>query len=331
MSIARRIKDHLRKSKHADGWRRLQLELYKAVGWRLRQKVAKAKAQRAQWPYCDKPKLTLVLEFFNKRRNVRKLVEAFRASKAEEIIVLEDGSVDGSISLWAKYLNRPNEFVLRANDLFEIRMYARALAMARGEYVCLLQDDDIPPVDSHWVDQALQILDANPDILMLGGRDGLDLLMPDATELGVDPTYKVDEDIAGCPGVNKYRILARPEADTDATLFSYAMVVNRAPTFLRRKEFLEIGGIDESYAPFQCDDVDASLRTWLNGYKVAHYWADFSRNIGMGGIRLFNASKLTEQAAKNWREIYARYGDKISSGELQALVNEARNELAATT
>jgi hypothetical protein len=102
-------------------------------------------------------------------------------------------------------------------------------------------------------------------------------------------------------------------------------VVNRAPMLLRRDAIQRLGGIDNTFAPFQCDDVDLCLRTWKAGLQVGVYSTGFVRDVGMGGMRLFNAARLPEQAKKNWEIIYNRYANDVGKGYFETLVANARN------
>lgn len=160
--------------------------------------------------YNANPKLSLIVQFFNKKRNIKLLIERLRLITDSEIIIIDDGSVDGSHGDWIKYLDRPNDFLLRCNDIFEIRTYDRAIKMAKGDFICLLQDDDIPPSNTIWVEQALNLFNSFPKLIILGGRDGLELFPPDPPIQPEKAIYSIDGDIAGCPGVNKYRIYNFP-------------------------------------------------------------------------------------------------------------------------
>lgn len=298
----------------------------------LKQKVEAARTLKQSFLYEDKPTLTLIVQFFNKRQNIKALIAGLRATAANEIIVIDDGSADGSYEEWMGYLNRPNDFLLRCNDLFEVRTYDRAISMARGEFVCLLQDDDIPPLNPAWVDNALALFKRFPDLLILGGRDGLDLLIPDPVKPGEQPEYQMVGDVAGCPGANKHRVYHTPRySDESGIPFMFAMSVNRAPTFIRRQAFLDLGGIDQTFAPFQCDDDDACIRAWLAGYKVGLYTCLFERDIGTGGMRLFNSDRVAKQAEINSKKIYSTYFTEIDSGHLQSLVDRANEALLQDT
>ncbi len=295
----------------------------------LQKRISESRESSKKKIYKETPKLSLILQFFNKRQNIKSIIEALRLTTAEEIIIIDDGSIDGSYEDWIKYLDQPNDFLLRCNDLFEVRTYERAISMARGEFVCLLQDDDIPPRNNLWVEQAIKLFDAFPKLLILGGRGGFDILIPDPVAPNTPPEYKIVGDIAGCPGVNKYRIYEDPiYLDPSSGIkFMFTVFVNRAPTFLRREAFLELGGINQEYAPFQCDDVDACIRAWLAGYQVGFYPCPFLRDVGRGGMRAFNSKIVPQQSATNWQKIYSAYSPHITNGDIQSCANSANKAL----
>jgi hypothetical protein len=85
--------------------------------------------------------------------------------------------------------------------------------------------------------------------------------------------------------------------------------------WIRRNPFQKLGGIDQVFAPFQCDDADACMRAWMNGWRVGLYSAAFKR-LALRGMELFNAEKISDQAARNWAIVYERYGTSIKDGTL---------------
>ena len=123
--------------------------------------------------YILQPRVSFVVQFFNKRHNVRPILDRLRQVQPEEIIVNDDGSVDGTHEECLQQLDRPNEFLIRYNNLHEILGYDRALRFSRGEFACFLQDDDLPPLGRQWVDDALALFISLPKLIILGGRDGL--------------------------------------------------------------------------------------------------------------------------------------------------------------
>ena len=70
----------------------------------LRRRVERSRADGSASVYTERPRVTLVVQFFNQRRNLRKLIERLRETDAEELIVIDDGSIDGSYEDWPRYL-----------------------------------------------------------------------------------------------------------------------------------------------------------------------------------------------------------------------------------
>jgi glycosyltransferase involved in cell wall biosynthesis len=299
---------------------------------KLQKKVTSSRILDKGSAYTNNPKLSLIVQFFNKRPNIKSIINALRLTSAEELIVIDDGSSDGSYEDWMKYLDKPNDFLLRCNDLFEVKTYDRAIGLAKGEFVCLLQDDDIPPDNNAWVEQALTLFEALPDLLILGGREGLDFLMPDPVIPNQEPTYSRIGDIGNWPGLFKNRIYGTPHyiEPKSGLPFMFTTSVNRAPTFLRRKQFLELGGINQDYAPFQFDDDEVSVRAWLAGYQVGLYPSSFMRNVGAGGMRTFNSERVKKQSIINGKRFYDAYAPIISSGKLQNMIDSANQQLIHT-
>ena len=297
---------------------------------KVRDRIEEIRRSVSDRSYIVCPKVTVIVQFFNKRRNIQKLLENLRLANVEEIIIIDDGSIDGSYEDWLKVLDRPNDFLLRCNDIFEVRTYDRAIRMARGEFVCLLQDDDLPPSNNLWVEQAMNLFTNFPKLLILGGRDGMDTLMPDFNELpDFNGYYERVGNICEWKNVHKLKLYweheyLEPESQIP---FRFTIAVNRAPTFLRRKEFLEIGGINQKYAPFQLDDDDACIRAWKAGYQVGFYPANFIRDFDIGGMTLFNTQNQKELILRNAKQLYTDHGQEIADGSLQTLVDIANSNL----
>lgn len=268
-------------------------------------------------PYNPHPKTCAIVQLFNKRENILGIVAGLKRAGFDEIIVIDDGSKDDALPLLQAALTGKNEFVIRANDIFEVRSYARAIDFTRAEIVALLQDDDIPPEGDDWLRTATSLFDQHPRLAILGGRDGLSL---GPAQGEIPPANFAGDDF---PNVATYRLVNHDGGGRVAAPFTFVEVVNRAPMWIRKSYVLELGGIDQAFAPFQCDDVDLCLRAWLGGYQVGLYSTDFIRDVGMGGMRLFNAEAVPLQARKNWAMVYRRYGDQIARGAFSEMVAAA--------
>lgn len=176
----------------------------------------------------------------------------------QELIVCEDGSLDGSHEAWLRLLVKPNDFLLHSNDLHEIRTYNRAIKVAHGTVVCLMQDDDRPPRDGAWLDLALDLFDRNPRLAVLGGW------------CGFDQYFDIEYNAPWLPaGENVIPFL---DPSTRRPLI-FVENVNIGPYFVRKQVFEELGGFDLRFSgvgePGITFESEFCYRAWSAGHQVA--------------------------------------------------------------
>lgn len=288
---------------------RLKVQALRLRKWMLIRKVKARKRARAAIPqvYTERPAMSVVIQSFNHRGNVDGIVDGLRRTDVEEIIVCEDGSVDGSAAAWLRRLDRPNDFVIQSNDLHEIRTYDRAVSLARGEIVALLQDDDIPPADGRWTTDAARIFAAHPQIGVLGCWNGC--ADQRAARALSDPLY---------PG-GAWEVTAADIPFTDGETGLPMMFVDAVwigPLFFRRDAFLELGGFDHTFSgpgePGIWLDYDLCMRMWGTGRRVALFGTEpFRRNVGGQGTLMFSGGKRAENYKRNRAYVERTYGPGI--------------------
>jgi glycosyltransferase involved in cell wall biosynthesis len=236
--------------------------------WRLLQRPRSAtienikdrKAQRQLTGQCyrDHPKVSVIVQSFNQVQNVAALESRLRRTCADELIVCEDGSLDGSHEAWLHRLAGPNDFLLHSNDIHEIRAYGRAIAFARGEIICLMQDDDRPPRDGSWLADALEVFASYPALGVLGGW------------CGFDEYFTVEYNAPWLPsGLRRI-----PSVDPHSGLpLMFVENVNIGPYLLRKRVFEQLGGFDLGFSlpgePGITFEAEFCYRAWCEGYQVA--------------------------------------------------------------
>jgi len=247
------------------------------------------KKNRQSWldkKYDNQPIISFIIQSHNKSIEVKHIVSKLRKISDSEIIVIDDGSGKNHGKAISSYLQGTNEFVIRANDLYENIMYDRAIRFSNGKYIALLQDDN----DFNnllWVDDAVNYFSKYPNLVILGGREGFDF--------GV-----IAEDIA-------HDIPYKESLNKD---FSFVHIVNRAPMWINKKLFNEkLKNIDFNFAPFQYDDCELCIRAWLTGLQVGWYNAGF-KSLSAGGMRIWNTLFTQEQCTRNQKLLYDMYRDK---------------------
>lgn len=273
---------------------KIKLALQKRTG------SAQQKKTHASWVakgYRKEPKVTFIMQSHNKSLQICHVLPTLRRYEDAEIIVIDDGSSMDHTERLVKALTGANEFLLRANDLFENVTYDKAIRLANGRYVALLQDDD--DFDGiGWVEDAVRLFEQHPQMAILGGKDGLDIAFEDDRQWA-----------HGGPS----------QATGD---FAFVTSVNRAPMWINRELFLQhLHHIDFRFAPFQFDDYELCARAWLSGLQVGWYNAGF-KSLTAGGMRLWNNTFTKEQSDRNGRLLYQLYADKRD--ELRKLVETNR-------
>ena len=269
---------------------KIKLALLKRTG------TTQKKKDHASWVakgYRKEPLVTFILQSHDKSLQICHVLPKLRQYEDAEIIVIDDGSKKEHTERLMASLTGANEFLLRANDLFENVTYDKAIRLANGRYIALMQDDD--DFDGiGWVEEAVRLFEAHPQMVILGGKGGLDIAFEDD------------------------RQWAHGGASMTAGSFAFVTAVNRAPMWLSRELFMQhLHHIDFRFAPFQFDDYELCARAWLSGLQVGWYDAGF-RSLTAGGMRLWNNDFTKEQSERNGRLLYQLYADKRE--ELHRLV-----------
>ncbi|HJV09744.1 MAG TPA: hypothetical protein VJ653_08680, partial [Acidimicrobiales bacterium] len=236
----------------------------------------------------------------------------------DELIVCEDGSIDRSMAKWAKRLTRPNDFLIRSNDLHEIRTYARAIGYSRAELVCLMQDDDHPPKDGAWLDEAVALFERYPALAVVGGWCGFNGYF---------------REVYNSPARWQRRRVEIPSRDPAGELpMVFVESVNIGPYLLRRNVYEELGGFDVSFAepgtPGICFESEYCLRAWTHGYQVALVEIPVKdRYPGQGGTLLWAREERRRNEARNKQRIVEMYDAHLA--DIQQRVREANAGLIA--
>ncbi|MDE5561163.1 MAG: glycosyltransferase [Bacteroidaceae bacterium] len=238
--------------------------------------------------YVKKPLVSIIIQSHNKSLQIRHILPKLRSWGGEmEIIVIDDGSELSHTQALAAAMPGANEFLIRSNDLYENITYDKTIRFANGQYIALLQDDD-DFADTSWIDRALKLFREHPDMAVLGGKDGLDIVFEHDTRTAH----------GGC-AVDK------------RNGFVFAVSVNRAPMWINKELFSRhLHHIDFDFAPFQFDDYELCARAWLENLQVGVYNAGF-HSLSVGGMRLWNGGFTAEQTKRNGKRLYEKYADKI--------------------
>lgn len=175
-----------------------------------------------------------------------------------EIIVIENGSNDGSVEMLEKEFGQwPNFHLIKLEKNFGPALARnRGVAKAKGKIICFLDNDT--EVDPDWIKNAIKYYENDSKVgilqcklLMFDNRKKLDYAGEYLSSLGflVHRAYFEEED--------------HGQYDKPGEI----LAAKSAGMFIRKDVFDKIGGFDDDYFIF-VEETDLSWRSWLAGYKA---------------------------------------------------------------
>jgi glycosyltransferase involved in cell wall biosynthesis len=210
------------------------------------------------------PRVSVIIPLYNAEAYVGLAIESVLAQtfSAWELVVLDDGSTDGSVSVANRYAESDARIrvVQQTNGgVAAARNAGFAAASPASEYIIFFDNDDL------WEPNALEtlagILDAHPEYVAAHGSArsidsrGLPLAHDDLEE-------KLRDERRALVG---RRVVAwtRDVPTTFAALAVHNCIVTPGVLLIRRAALEAVGGFDPATVP--CDDWDLSLRLSRRG------------------------------------------------------------------
>lgn len=139
------------------------------------------------------PRVSVVIPVYNGARYFAHTIESVLAQtySAKEIVVVDDGSLDSSQEVVARYLHHSNVRLITQKNAGVAAARNTGIRNTAGEYIALVDQDDI------WLPDklALQVgyLDEHPEVALVHSNihfiDGVGERIPDPEWAWVAPTY----------------------------------------------------------------------------------------------------------------------------------------------
>jgi GT2 family glycosyltransferase len=228
-----------------------------------------------------------------------------------EILAVDNGSTDGTRQWLEEEASRRGEnfqpIAFSENRGFAPAVNAAAAA-ARGEYLCLLNNDTI--VTRGWLSALVRHLERDPGLGMVGASTN-----ETANAAKVEVGYRDPEDLEPWARAFTRAGAGRAEAIDMLTMFCVLM---------RREVFKAVGPLDERYAVGMFEDDDYSRRLRDRGLRLAVARDSFVHHWGRGTFGRLPDSEYRRIYEENRRRFEGKWGAPARPGPGAAAANLVR-------
>lgn len=245
------------------------------------------------------PRISVVIPLFNCLSLTQAMLASLQATLprdlAHEIILVDDGSTDGTRE-WLKTLGAGFHVVFNERNLGYAAANNRGAAVARGEFLVLLNNDLV--LTPRWLEPMLAAHRALGDKAGLIGNVQLDARTGSIDHAGIFFNHKGKPEHARelpAPWMRFFESFRPVDAVTGACLL------------IARDLWKRLGGFDEGYAN-GCEDVDLCLRAKAAGLVTAVVWRSRVRHhISASPGRKLRDEQNTRRFVQRWRAELVRY------------------------
>jgi len=242
-------------------------------------------------------KLSVVIVNYNVKHFIEQcLFSVLKASENFEceVFVVDNNSVDGSVTLIREKFPQINLIVNKTNTGFSVANN-QAIRLAKGEYILLLNPDTVVQEDTFT--RILAFMDAHPEAGGLGVKmlDGQGNFAPESKrglptpEVAFYKMFGFSRFFPKSKRFGKYHLSYLPEDQ-----LSEIDVISGAFMLIRKSVLDQIGLLDETFFMYG-EDIDLSYRIKKAGYKnyyfpdtqIIHYKGESTKRSSLNYVVIF--------------------------------------------
>jgi len=204
------------------------------------------------------PKVTIIIPIFNNALITYRCLKSVLAKTSGlnyEVIVIDDHSTE-DISL-IKTKTSGIKLIHNSENLGFLKSCNKAAAVAKGEYICLLNNDT--EVHKDWLNHLVEIMDSDSQVAIAGPK----LIYPDERLQEAGGIIWKD---ASAWNFGKFDDAEKP----DYNYLKEVDYISGACLVIRKQVWLELNGFDVRFAPAYYEDTDLAMQVRKADYKVMY-------------------------------------------------------------
>lgn len=211
--------------------------------------------------------VTIVIPNYNGEEYLYRCLGSIPQTDDIEIIVVDNGSTDGSVQLIQKHFDRIHLIQNERNEGFSIAVN-EGIRASNAPYVILLNNDT--QLEENFVDILLKAMDKHPKAFSCSSCM---VTMKDPTV--IDDTGDFYCTLGWAFTLGK----GRKKQNYSKSRFVFSSCAGAA--IYRKEVFAEIGYFDENHFAY-LEDVDLGFRSIINGWKNVYIPEAVCRHVGSG-------------------------------------------------
>ncbi|GFR46798.1 hypothetical protein Agub_g8430 [Astrephomene gubernaculifera] len=227
--------------------------------------------------FAGRPLVSVLLNYFKRAHIISRIASGLRSACSAagipcELVVNVDNPHEADA--WAAEVQSGLVVPVFSANLHEARGYNRAARAARGSYLVIWQDDQVPPADGPWLQHMIQLFQTFPQLGILGMNKYRLCRTKEFNNLGPGPTPWLPDPRVAVNPANASLGPAGQQQLLQGVSWTYAHLVDFAPMAVRASTYHALGGLEEGWTrPGDCGisgDWELCYRAWVAGWQVGY-------------------------------------------------------------
>lgn len=196
-------------------------------------------------------KVTIIIPNFNGKKLLEKNIPVvIKYSNNCEIIIIDDGSTDDSVS-FIKNTYKNIKLIENSTNIGFANSINKAAKISKGGIIVLLNSDVAPR--ANYLKNSIKLL------------KGKSVFAVGLSDISHENSNKIKRGRGGAKLRNGF--ISHYKLDSNA---GYTLWVSGGSGVFKKDLFIKLGGFDSIYRPYYWEDIDLSFRAWKVGYKCVY-------------------------------------------------------------